>query len=484
MKAKSLKLNATLNVAKTVASLLFPLITFPYVSRILLPEGTGEVNYANSIISYFQIIASLGIGTYAIREAAVFRDDKNKLSKFAKEIITLNLISTIVAYICFFLALTFFSKLYEHKKILCICSASILLSTLGIDWLYSALEEYTYITIRSLSFQIISVLLLFIFVKTKEDYIKYAAIGIFSSAGSNILNLIHSRNYINFFIKARLNLKQHVKPIFILFITSVAINIFTILDTSMLGLLTNTTEVGYYSAASRIIRMLRDLFPAVFTVLFARLSYYASKSDDANLITLSKKTLSFIFLMALPMTTGVFILLPSIIYILCGEAFSPAINTARTMAPLLILSSYSGFLGGQLMIATQKEKTYMYCMISAALIDSILNFILIPKFGALGAALATLITEMLIFIVYTILFHSFLKQLNLKQHITQCLASTFIMTTITFSETIFLKSTISKIIVIPITGILIYIICLYFLKNTFFMDTIKLISSKLSNKQK
>ena len=172
---KSLKKNATLNVIKTICSIIFPLITFPYASRILLPEGTGKVNFANSIISYFSIIASLGIGTYAIRGAAKVRDNKFELSKFTKEILAINLLSTAVAYLCFFIALRFSVKLHDYTKLLVICSSSILLSTIGINWLYSALEEYSYITLRSLSFQVLSIILLFTLVKTKEDYTKYAA---------------------------------------------------------------------------------------------------------------------------------------------------------------------------------------------------------------------------------------------------------------------------------------------------------------------
>lgn len=479
---KSLKFNAILNVIRTICNIIFPLITFPYASKILLPEGTGSVNFANSIVSYFAIISTLGIETYAIREASKLRDDKTQLSKFTKEILTINLCSTLIAYTLLFIALVFLSKLQSYRLLIYICSTTLLLNTLGINWLYFALEEFRYTTIRAILFSVISIILLFIFVKTKEDYIKYASISVISSAGSNLLNLFHSRHYINLFVKVKLELKKHLKPIFILFITSIAINIFTVLDTSMLGFLTNSIEVGYYSAAAKIVRMIRDLFPAVFTVLFARLSYYSGKNDNKNIVNLSEKTFNFIFLLAPPMTIGLIILMPQIVYLLCGEAFFPAINTARIMTPLLIISSYSGFLGGQIMIAMQKEKTYMWCMISAAIVDIILNLIFINKSGAFGAAFATLLTEIYIFILYTILLRTFLKQIHIKKAILQYFISAIAMGVIVYFESKIISSALYKLIIIPISGIIIYAICLYLLKNQFFCFILQFLKEKIKRK--
>ena len=170
---KSLKKNALLNMLRTVMGLLFPLITFPYASRVLQPAGLGKVNFANSIISYFSMIAALGISTYGVREAAKLRNDKMALTKFVKEILTINLISTLIAYLLLGFTLLFIPQIYEYRNLLIVCSTSILFVTVGMDWLYTALEEFSYITIRSVVFQFLSLILLFIFVRTKDDYLKY-----------------------------------------------------------------------------------------------------------------------------------------------------------------------------------------------------------------------------------------------------------------------------------------------------------------------
>ena len=217
IKLKSIKLNMFLNYIRTMLSLLFPLITFPYASRILMPEGLGKVNFARSIIQYFALLAMLGIKAYGVRECAKCRDDRDKLSKLCFELFTINIIATIGAYIILFWAMLMIPALSNYRMLLVVLSCTLLFNTIGMEWLYSGLEEYGYITLRSVFFQIISLILLFSMVHTKEDYLKYAAISVISSTGSNICNLIHVRKFISFDISKKLELKKHIKPVFVFF---------------------------------------------------------------------------------------------------------------------------------------------------------------------------------------------------------------------------------------------------------------------------
>lgn len=482
MQTKSLKLNAFLNIFKTLMGLIFPLITFPYSSRVLMPENIGKVNFANSIISYFGIIASLGIGTYAIREGSKVRDDKERLSCFVKEILIINLISTLVAYILLFISLLIIPKFQEYKTLLIIISSNLILTTVGINWLYSAVEEYTYTTARSLIFQIISILALFVFVKVPEDYLKYAAISVISSVGSNICNIIHARKFITLKTKSKLELKKHLKPIFILFASSIAISVFTMLDTSMLGFLSTNEEIGYYSTASKITRMIRDLFPAVFTVLFARLSYYKGTGDKTKFIDLTQKTFLFIFCFSLPIVSGIYILSEPLIMIFCGANYVSAIPSTKILSFLIFFSSCSGFLGGQLMLAMGKDLTYLICMIGAAITDIILNFIFIPKFGASGASFATLITEILIFITYAIIMRDVLKQIKIKKQFFQFFISSIIMTICVFFTSKLFTNNWLKLFIPILVGIIVYAFMLFILKNDFFLNIVNVLKKKLKLK--
>ena len=195
MKRKSIAVNAFLNGLRSLLNILFPLITFPYISRKLTVEGIGIYNFSNSIVSYFLMIAALGISNYAIREGAKYRNDKNKIERFSSEVFTINIASTLVAYVLLFLCLIIFSKLHSYILCILIFSLQIFFTTIGTEWIYQIYEDYTYITVRSIIFQIVSIILLFIFVKTPNDYLNYAAITVFSAVGANVLNFIHARQY-------------------------------------------------------------------------------------------------------------------------------------------------------------------------------------------------------------------------------------------------------------------------------------------------
>ena len=222
MRNKSLKVNAFLNSLRSLLSIIFPLITFPYVSRVLSVSGIGKYNFSNSIVSYFTLIAALGISTYAIREGAKYRDSKQKIDTFASEVFTINVFSAIIAYILLFISLAIFVKLHSYIACILIYSIQIGFSVISFDWLFTIYEDFVYITIRSIVFQLISILLLFVFVRRSDDYLNYAAITVFSAVGSNILNFYKVKKDHRICLTLHCNLNKHILPILILFAANVA----------------------------------------------------------------------------------------------------------------------------------------------------------------------------------------------------------------------------------------------------------------------
>lgn len=410
-KQKSLKLNAILNMIRTLMGVIFPLITFPYSSRVLGPEGIGKVNFANSIIAYFSIISGLGIANYATREAAKLRDNRIELSKFSKEIFLINSTSTLIAYILFFISIFIVPKFENYRLLLCICSFTILFNTIGIAWLYTAVEDYFYITLRTIIFQIFSMILLFTTVKTLDDIFEYAGLMVLSSVGANVLNFIHSKKYIDFFQKAKIELKKHLRPIFVLFAMTVAVSVYTILDTSMLGFLTDDREVGIYTAATKINKIVLSMVTAMTAVLLPRLSYYAKLEDKSQFNELVYKGFYVLLLISLPCTVGLSILSKTIITLLSGTTFISAVTTMRIINPIIVIIGLSGFIGTQIFLPLNKEKLTLYSVIPGAMVNFTLNLILIPYLGANGAALSTLIAE---FVVTAIQIFFLRKMYNLS----------------------------------------------------------------------
>ena len=295
MTQKSLKKNSIYSILKTGSSILFPLITFPYISRVLLTENVGKINFGLSIVSYFSLIASLGITTYAIRECSTVREDRKKLSDIASQIWSINIITTLFAYFALSITLLCYRKLDNYRILIIIQSISILANTLGADWLNSAMEDFRYITLRTVAFQFISLMLMLIYVQKPEDYMKYAVISLISSAGASITNVWYRRRYCRVRFTKDIDWKRHFAPIMYLFVMILAQTIFNSVDSTMLGLMHGDHEVGIYSAAHKINNIINQVVGSLLWVIMPRMSYYFAerKYDEINILL--RKILGFNF---------------------------------------------------------------------------------------------------------------------------------------------------------------------------------------------
>ena len=484
MAEKSLKKNAFYNVLKSFLSLVFPVITFPYASRILGPESIGKVNFANSVISYFVMIAWLGIQGYAAREASKARQDKRELSKFVKEILIINSVSTIISYIAFICAIIFIPKLCEYRVLLLICSLRILFTSIGIDWLYTALEEFRYTTIRSFFFQLISLVFLFLFVHNESHTVFYAIFGIISSVGSNICNLIHSRKYVEYAIKVDLTPTKHLKSIMVFTGMSFVTSIYTMLDSTMLGFLSTDIQIGYYSAANKLNHMVLSILTALTTVLLPRLTVYAANEQKNKFNELAQKSFSMMLLLSIPMATGLFLLSKPLTLIFSGSEYLPAVLPMQVITPVVCAIPLASITASQVLPALNKEKLALISYIVASILNIICNFIFIPKYGALGAALGTVAAE----VGGVLIQISFLYKIIFVKKILINLFNALTATLFMFIILHFYMKAVTNIILqtagSAIMGILVYALILLFLRNKLFMETKNMILGKVLKRGK
>lgn len=403
MQEKSIKRNSILNVIKTISSILFPLITFPYISRVLMPENVGKVNFGISYISYFSMIASLGITTYAIRECSSVRDDKMILGKKASEIFSINICTTVVSYILLAVSLLLFQRLDSYRILIIIQSTSILFTTLGADWLNSAMEDFKYITLRTIAFQIISLLLMFCLVKTPDDYLKYAAISVFSSSGANIVNIFYRRKFCKVSFTKSMNWRKHFKPILLLFVMILAQTIFSSADQTMLGFMKGDYEVGIYSTAHKIENIISQVVSSLAWVVMPRMSLYFAEQDYIKVNQMLKKTLSLLMCIGVPSIAGVCVLAREIVMIIGGTSY---LDAALPLMILMFSFAFSlvggSFLGNMVLLPSKQENTYMWICCITAVFNVVLNFILIPYGGAKAAAFTTALSSLLIMILLII----------------------------------------------------------------------------------
>lgn len=406
---KSIKFNFIMNFILTVSNFLFPLITFPYVSRVLLPEGTGKVAFALSIVSYFTIFASFGVATYGIRAVAQVRDDKERLSKTMHELLFINIISMTIVYVALAIAILVVPKFAMEKELFWVTSLFILFTIIGIEWLYKGLEKYQYITIRTIIFKIASLFLVFLFVKEKSDYIIFAFISIFAIVGSGVLNLINSRKLINYTLYSEYEFKKHLKPMFVLFLTSMAIAIYTSLDEGLLGLLSSPEQVGYYNAAVRVKGILFTLITSLGVVLLPRLSYYVENHMETEFHEALAKSTNFIIVIAASVVIFFTLFAKETILILAGENYVASIIPLQIVVWALILSAITNILGIQILLPLKKDKQLLFSVLCAATVDVIANFLLVPKLAAVGTALSVIAAELSVLIVQIIILRQYIK---------------------------------------------------------------------------
>ena len=398
-KNTSLKLNFIMNALLTMSQFIFPLITFPYVSRILLPEGTGKVSFATSVISYFAMFAQLGIPTYGIRACAKIRDDKEKLTRTVQELFIINFTMSLISYLALFGAIILVPRLRQDKILFLIVSLTILFNAIGMEWLYKALEQYTYITIRSIIFKFIALILMFLLIHQKNDYVIYGGISILASSASNIFNFIHVHKYISLKPVGNYNFKRHLKAVAVFFAMSCATTVYTHLDTVMLGFMATDTDVGYYNAAVKIKTILVSIVTSLSVVLLPRASYYVEHNEMEKFYKSAKKAINFVFLVATPMMVYFIIFAREGIFFLSGSAYVGSIVPMQIIMPTLLLIGLTNIMGIQILVPLGKEKIVLYSEIVGVIVDIILNTLLIPRYASAGAAIGTLAAETAVFIV-------------------------------------------------------------------------------------
>lgn len=472
-----------MNFILTISNFIFPLITFPYVSRILLAEGVGTVNFATSIVAYFSMLGMLGIPTYGIRACAKVRDDKEKLNKTVIEIMILNAIVMSIALVLLLVSVLSIEKLYTERMLYLILSSTLVFNVLGVDWLYRSLEKYTYITIRSIVFKFISVILMFLFVHQTQDYLIYGGISVFAAVGSNVLNFINLRKLISIPSINDLNIFQHLKPTLTFFLLTVSSTIYLNVDTTMLGFIKGSEAVGYYSSSVKIKQILVSVVTSLGAVLLPRLSYYYEQGKKEEFERLTQKALNFVFIISPPMVAYFILVSKQAILFLSGESFLPAVLPMQLIMPTVLFIGLSNLMGIQILVPTNREKLVVYSTIVGAVVDIIVNVFAIPALGASGAAIAGTIAECSVTIVQFLFLKEFILPIFKKIHFVKISISIVLATLLTIALlTVIQLNVFWTLAVSASLFFVVYGISLFLQREEFIVEIWNLILSKVKNK--
>lgn len=393
--AQSVKVNYILNLINTGTQMLFPLITFPYVCRVIEADGVGQINFFQSIISYISLFTCLGIPMYAIREIARDRSDVVQMNRTAMEILLLHSMLTLVGYAIVAILCLTVPQIQVNITLFLILSLTIFFTAIGCEWFYQGIEDFKYITIRGLIIKTVSVVLLFIFVKSKTDLLYYGCYTVFGVLGGNIFNFFRLRKYIHRenIIFSELHIKRHIKPVLKVFSFSVVTSIYLQLNTVLLGFLKNALAVGYFAAATKVMQMLLTMSACLGSVMMPRASHLIAENKEDEFNRLIQKSYDFTLAIALPMTIGLIFCAPSLITALCGVKFEHSILPSQIIAPIILMVAISNVFGIQVLFPKGKINIVTLCCGIGAVVDLILNLCLIPFFSYIGTSIAYLGAE-------------------------------------------------------------------------------------------
>lgn len=385
---KSLKRNSLYNTFYRCINVIYPLITATYTARVLHPAGVGAVAYAQNIAQYFVLLAPMGIPNYGIRQIATSK----KLNKTFSELFLINTLSTTLCALAYYL-FVWGNSGFLDKRLYFITGITILLNYLNVDWFYQGKEDYKYISIRNMCIKIISLVAVLSFVQSAEDYRKYALIYALGIAGNNILNVFNLRKYDVKLDLSNLEIKKHLQPVFILLATTIAIEIYNLLDTTMIGFVCDATTVAYYTNSIKLVKVLTTVIASIGGVLLPRLSLYAKEGKLDECSNIVNKVIMIITFFSVPAMVGILGCADLIIDVLYGKAFAPSVPTLCIGSLLILVLGYSTILGNQVMIAFGKEKELFKCTIVGAVLNVVLNAVLIPKYQQNGAIIASVASE-------------------------------------------------------------------------------------------
>lgn len=467
--AQSVKVNYILNLINTGTQMLFPLITFPYVCRVIEADGIGQVNFFQSIISYISLFTCLGIPMYAIREIARDRNDVVKMNQTAVEILLLHSMLTLIGYAIVSILCLVVPQIQVNIPLFLILSLTIFFTAIGCEWFYQGIEDFKYITIRGLIIKSISVILLFIFVKSKTDLLYYGCYTVFGVLGGNIFNFFRLRKYIHRenIIFSELHIKRHIKPVLKVFSFSVVTSIYLQLNTVLLGFFKNALAVGYFAAATKVMQMLLQMSACLGSVMMPRASHLIAENKESEFNALIQKSYDFTLAIALPMTIGLIVCAPNLIMSLCGVKFENSILPSQIIAPIILMVAISNVFGIQVLFPKGKISIVTLCCGIGAVVDLVLNLCLIPFFSYVGTSIAYLGAEVATTISMYFIGRKYLPITYFKKNHLNYLLGCILMAIVLYAIADLQFTTISILILQGCSGIVVYFLVLCVRKDIF-----------------
>ena len=403
---KSIKINYLYNIAFNLLTIIIPIISTPYVSRVLGADGLGIYNYTAAVTSFFIIISNLGTEMYAKREIAFNDDNINERSNIFVDILFIRIVASLILSVLYIIIILLDQK---YALIYIVQYGLILANAINIAWLYQGLEDFKTTVVKNIIIKLITILSIFIFVKTKEDLVLYILI---NSIAQIVNSLVLWKNVKKIVIYKKIDLKRirnRFKPIIVLFVPVASMYLYTYVDKIILGFLSNESEVGIYSQSETIVKLITTIITSLGIVLLPRISKLVGKQNIDEIRKKIIDSIKFVLFLGLPMTFGLIFCADLIVPWFLGNDFTKSSLLIKILSPLLLIIGLSSVTGQAVLVPMNKQKEYIISIVIGALINITINFILIPRFDSVGASVGTIIAELTVCTIQQIIVFKILR---------------------------------------------------------------------------
>lgn len=475
MTRKSIRKNYIYNVSYEILLLLTPLITTPHLSRVLGPDGVGTISFVESIVSYFTLVATLGVTTFGKREISYVQDEIEKRSNIFWETKVLSIIISLMVLLIY---ISFaFSR--RDRIMYLIFALNLLAVTADVTWFFQGMEEFGKIALRNVIFKLINITYIFIAVREKGDINRYA----FGIAFFSFLSNISLWAYLPKFVKRPKTFEikpfRNIKTVIILFIPSVAIQIYTVLDKTMIGMITRDAfENGYYEQALKLSRMVLTIITALGTVMIPRIGYHFRRKEDDKVKTFMYRSYCFVWFLGIPLCFGLVGIASNFVPWFYGAGYGKVETLLSVLSFLILAIGINNVTGMQYLIPTKRQNTFTLTVLIGATMNCLLNVLLIRKYQSVGAAIASVTAETTIALVQLWIVR---KEFSIKIVITSCgnylIAGCVMLVCLKLLGNVLSASVLHTFLMI-LTGATIYFLTLLIIKDKFFICNVKNIVSK------
>ena len=482
--SKSITKNYLFNLINQILLIIIPIITTPYVSRVLGADGVGKYSFSNSIASYFVIFASLGFMYYAQREIAKYQDNKKKQSEIFWEIIIVRSASVSTALIVYFAAIVLGVFKEEYTLLMMILSVSILAVAFDISFLFAGNEVFSKTVLTNTLLRILNVIAVFVFVKDRNDLWKYVLITASTVLVANASLAIYAKDFLCKIEIKNLHPVRHVKPAVILFLPTIAISVYTYLDKTMIGVITGSDfENGFYEQAEKIVKIVMTVVTSLGTEMIPRNSNAFERKDMQAIRQNIYRSVRFVLLLGIPMMIGLISVSDNMVPWFLGDGYYKSANIMKILSVLILAIGLSNVFGLQYLIPAGEDKKFTISVTCGAVTNFLLNLVLIRLFNSYGAALATIIAETVVAIVMFCFIRKNISLVEIYKSSVKYLISGIIMFVPCFLVGRILEPSIINTFIIVLVGVVVYVICLILMKDEFFLETTNRLISRLPIKK-